>query len=75
MGSMTDYLFREQGMKHGFGDAESFDLMFDLVVVKGAEAEEAGQAAKCEKCEEKRGDPTGSRASAPAELNSGSGAK
>jgi hypothetical protein len=70
---MMDYLFREQGIKHGLGDAESFDLMFDLVV-KGVEAEEAGQAPKCEKCEEEGGDPTGSRASAPAELNSGSGA-
>lgn len=73
MGSMMDYLFKEQGIKHGFGDAESFNLMFDLVV-KGVEVEEAGQAPKCEKCEEKGGDPTGSCASAPAELNSGSGA-
>ncbi|KAJ5300214.1 hypothetical protein N7508_007457 [Penicillium antarcticum] len=72
MGSMMDYLFKEQGIKHGFGDAESFNLMFDLVV-KGVDAEEAGQAPKCEKCEEQGGDPTGSRASAPAELNSGSG--
>jgi hypothetical protein len=49
------------------------DLIFDLVV-KGVEAEEARQAPKCEKCEEKGGDPTGSRASAPTELNSESGA-
>jgi hypothetical protein len=47
--------------------------MFDLVM-KGVEADEAGQAPKCEKCEEKGADPTGSRASVPAELNNGSGA-
>ncbi|KAJ5766664.1 uncharacterized protein N7511_004280 [Penicillium nucicola] len=72
MGSMMDYLFREKGIKHGSEDAASFNLMFDLVM-QGVEAEEAGQAPKCEKCEEKVRDPTGSRASVPAELNSGSG--
>ena len=74
MGSMMDYLFKEQGIKHGFEDAESFDLMFDFVV-KRLEAEESGEPPKREKCEEKGGDPTSSCVSAPAELSSGSGAK
>ncbi|KAF4764971.1 hypothetical protein HAV15_003400 [Penicillium sp. str.  len=67
MGSMMDYLFKEHGIKHGYEDAHSFDLMFDLVV-KRLEAEESGEPPKCDDGD---GDLTGSRVSAPAELSSG----
>ncbi|KAJ5865199.1 uncharacterized protein N7529_007115 [Penicillium soppii] len=69
MGSMMDYLFKEHGIKHGYEDAESFDLMFDLVV-KRLEAEESGEPPKRD---DKAGDLIDSRVSAPAELSSGSG--
>ncbi|KAF4769353.1 hypothetical protein N7455_008968 [Penicillium solitum] len=68
MGSMIDYLFTEHGIKHGYEDAKSFDLMFDLVVKRlEAESEEPP------KCDDKAGDLTGSRVSAPAEVSSRSG--
>lgn len=68
MGSMIDYLFTEHGIKHGYEDAKSFDLMFDLVVKRlEAESEEPP------KCDDQAGDLTGSRVSAPAEVSSRSG--